>query len=69
MGGCYIVHVDVDAAELEHQEVFERINPLYGQLVALVGFQEPGVVGGDELQRRRVGPQLGAVSIMVPGGA
>lgn len=61
----YIVQVDVDAAKVQHQEISQRIDALDGEFVAIICFEEPGVVGLDEIERGLECPKLvGGVSVV-----
>ena len=48
---AYIVQIEVDAALMAQDEVFQRIHPLDGELVAIVGTKKPRVFSLNKLPR------------------
>jgi hypothetical protein len=54
----YIVQVHVDAAIVQHEEVPDRVDALDGVFVVVIGAEEPGVLGFDEVPRRLGTPEL-----------
>lgn len=55
--GTYVVKIDVDTTEMEHQKVTQTVDALHRIFVALICGNEPAVVLLEKLEGGFVGPE------------